>query len=552
MSRVRCQARLRLELESPFLSRGLSAAGLGIDMAQARNAMGQVVLPGDMILGNLLQACRDLGLKDAEALFGQKSEDERIDDPDSNAPRRGQINLSDLVATTPEKGGAITRVKIDDETGSVQSGALAVIELPYPLGQKVVFEGQMLLWLPEGEADATLAELKRALKMIPAVGGLKSVGFGWVLNADLTVERKDTLAAPQPKDIADERVYLTLTFDRPLLVDAERLAGNVFRGRAVIPGAVLKGALARRLERAGVVCGQDLSDVVFGHAFPLQADGKTLSHLPSPLSVVADQDGATVRDLLLEDGAAPLLNGKAPLFAIDWKNGGAVRAKLGLLDDRDFEHDTRTRTAINEKTGTSEEAQLFSYAALIPGDCRWRCELDQGKADGKVFRTLLAMLEQGLDGIGKTGATASITVAPATLPAAAPLSGQADLWAVTLRTPALLNDPDALRDGRTLLDDYKAYWAERGATLKTFFARQWLAGGYQAMRFRTDKTLYQPYLLTEPGSVFLLHGDLGTVLGGLLRSNLPIRPKGLDWRTCPFMPENGYGAFDLTTELRHV
>lgn len=547
MSRMRYQTTLWLELESPFLSRGLTAAGFGIDMAQARDADGKVVLPGDMILGNLRQAVRDLDAPDTiallEDLFGRQSDDE-----DSNAPRRGHIVIADLVAQTlePDQGGAMTRVKIDDATGSVAHGALAVVELPYPLGQRVQFKGEVLFWAEPGKLDAVLSGLRDALALIPAVGALKSVGFGWVVSVSLDQPSATDLAPPMPRLGVDGRVELTLHLDRPFLVDAERLAQNVFQGREVIPGAVLKGALATRLARAGCTdFDDDLSNVVFGHALPSCA-----SQAPLPFSLATDQDCAVFSDFLLDDGPR-LIGNSVPVFAPDWKDENAVRALLGWEPVPEFAYDTRTRTAIDGETGTSLESQLFSYAAIIAGQNSWHCVLDQGGADEAAFRTIVAMLEQGLDGIGKTGARARITVRPAQTPTARALpSGQ---WALCLRTPALLNDPQALRDGTTLFDDYARYWETKlDARLVRFFARQRLAGGYQGLRFRRDKASYQPFLLTEPGSVFLLEGNCQDRLDHLLRRNLPPRPDGVSWRTCPFMPENGFGAFCLNAGVPHV
>lgn len=543
MSRVRCRLTLSLVLESPFLSRGLAAAGLGIDMAQARDDLGWVILPAEMILGNLRQAWVELGL-DLE-LFGCKSKDEA----GSNTPERGNIILTDLVAQTEEKGGTTTRVEIDEETGSVKPGHLAVVELPYPMGQEVTFTGTVLLWLEEAKVKSTIVDLTRALELIPAVGAMKSAGFGWIVGRGLHLEETTPLARPSPHGLKGGRAVLSLTFDRPLLVDAQRLAGNVYRGSAVVPGAVLKGALARRLERAGVdkELGDDLSRVVFGHAFPVDVAGG-LSHLPLPLSLTTDREGAKIIDLLLDDGR---LDANFSFGPTKEKVESRVRAALGK-PMRKMTFDTRTRTAVQDDTGSPESGKLFSYGAVITRGLEWRMELDQGKASDDGFRRLLGALAEGLDGIGKTGASATIRIDEAALPPAPSLAGHDGIWALVLRTPATLNDVAALRDGRELEEDYRLYWQGLGLTMTRFFARQRLAGGYQGMRFRRDHSVYEPFLLTEPGSVFVLSGDAGGRLASLVRSNLPLRDAGLDWKTCPFVPENGFGAFDLIAEARHV
>jgi hypothetical protein len=534
MSRTRFEARLRLTLESPFASHGLTAAAWGVDVAQARDADGRVILPGDMIRGNLRQAFLDLGL-DVRSLFGVEDGDDR-----------GRLIIGDLVAETPESPAILTRIEIDDDTGSVESGALVTVELSHPIGQEVEFTGPLVVFADD---KAVLADIERALRLIPAVGAFKSVGFGIVVKAGVTPISARSMALPTQIAAWDDRVSLTMTFDRPLLVDADRIADNVFRGRAVIPGAVLKGALAARLSHAGRHgLEQALSTMVIGHAFPLHQQTEELSHLPLPLSLVTDEADATIADLLRAlprgETRAVLVGGTAPKFRVDWKDEAKARGLLGLRPDRGFTFDTRTRTAVDSGTGASAEGQLFSYSAVVPGNCRWRAVVDRNGADPEAFRILLATLAEGLDGIGKTDARAEISIGPAPM---APVATADGTWAITLTTPAVLNDPAALRQDADLWADYSAYWSKvvPGATLLSFFASQRLAGGWQAMRAR--RTDYYPWLLTEAGSVFLLRGGDGARIGSLLRTGLPL-PSWLaeaTWRTCSFVPENGFGAFRL-------
>lgn len=550
MSRQRIQATIRLTLESPFISQGLTAAGFGFDVAQARGADGRVLLPGDLLRGNLRQAFVDLGF-DPRPLFGHKS-------TSGDLPDRGRLILGDLVAITPESegGASLTRIEIAEDTGSVKSGALVCIELPFPIGQSVVLEGPLTLVTSD---DGELDRLGKALRLIPAVGAFKSVGFGRVEKAEITHVIRRPLVLPAPRKAGSDRVHLTMTFDRPLLVDAQRIADNVFQSAAIIPGAVVKGALAERLaERQDSALAKALTNTMFGHAFPLFDNCEERSHLALPLSLVCDDDETMVCDALLSHiSAPPQLKEKAPKFRASWKkNMDDFLLTRNIPSNRRIIFDTRTRTAIDPELGASQDGQLFSYSMVVPGDCRWRTEIDRGSADPDDFRTLLAVLEEGLDGIGKTGASAAITVRDVPIPVAVPVPGYADLWAVTLTTPALLNDPQRLLKDGDLTADYTAYWRQAAnLEMVNFFATQRLAGGYQAVRFPSRPDGYYPWLLTEPGSVFLLKGD-GASLEDLLRSNLPL-PSWLDqatWQTCPFVPGNGYGAFRLNAakEVPHV
>jgi hypothetical protein len=164
-------------------------------------------------------------------------------------------------------------------------------------------------------------------------------------------------------------------------------------------------------------------------------------------------------------------------------------------------------------------------------------------------RRLVALLRQGLDGIGRTGARASFDDLPAAAraPAVAPVRGYDDLFAVVLLTDAVLTDPS--RGDRSAEEAYRAYWsaALRDAVLVDFVASQRLAGGYLAFRYRPWRGTYHPFTLTEAGSVFLLRGASADGLKRLARTGLPL-PRFADadpltWETCPFVPQNGFGAF---------
>jgi hypothetical protein len=544
MSRVRCQARLRMVLESPFLSRGLTAAGLGVDMAQSRNQDGRVMLPGDMILGNVRQAWDELGLGRAD-LFGAKSGD-KSDQPDSNAPQRGHLLIGDLVAQQDDEEATLTRVRIDDDTGAAANGGLFVVEMPFALGREVEFCGDVVYWVEADESQAVCDDLEKALKLIPAVGAMKSAGFGWVVEVSLTLdENRPTTAPPMVADPVADRIALTITLDRPFLVDARRVADNVFQGSSVIPGAVFKGAVAQRLARAGLKAGDELTRIVFGHAFPADAPVAPLPH-----SLAVNKPCTEFDDFLLNPEPR-LIGGEVPCFAPDWKDEAKVAALVNRPYAQSLQFETRTRTAIKAETGRPEDGQLFSYAAVRPDGRSWRAVLDRNGADKAFFEQVVAMMRQGLDGIGKTSAIAQVQIAELPAPVVQPLKD--DLWALVLCTPALLNDPEALRGGTSLHDDYAAYWQTVvGGKLVRHFARHRLAGGYQGMRFRRAAGTYQPYVLTEPGAVFLLQGDCGEALEALARANLPPRPTDATWKTCPFMPENGFGAIHIATGAPHV
>jgi hypothetical protein len=77
-----------------------------------------------------------------------------------------------------------------------------------------------------------------------------------------------------------------------------------------------------------------------------------------------------------------------------------------------------------------------------------------------------------------------------------------------------------------------------------------MVGGYHAMR-RRPYSAYYPFVLTEAGAVFRLEivdEEGRRKFTDALRFGLPLPDlggKAVSWRTCPFVPENGYGEIVL-------
>ena len=165
-----------------------------------------------------------------------------------NEPLRGRLTISDLTASVvdPSKFLETTRIAIDDDTGAVAEGMMQVIEIVAPFGEEVVFEGSATVFVPIGQENMWEKRFDQAMKLITAIGAVKSAGFGEVVKASV----KRVAASPMTisaavASAAGARRY-RVTFDRPILVDADWIADNAMCGAAVIPGAVFKGALGKR------------------------------------------------------------------------------------------------------------------------------------------------------------------------------------------------------------------------------------------------------------------------------------------------------------------
>lgn len=585
---------LTIELESPFLTRSVEATDVILDSHILRDADGEAILPGTLVKGVIRDALTTLKkrlgtldyqsathhlLDDLGTLFGKASGHDALGRPlperseasnagwsADNQPDRGQLDIADLIAVTPEPpredrpGHAhrLARVEIDDRLGAAREGHLQFIELPWPIGTPVTFTGKMYLRRNAScPADRAAWLIEKVLKLVPAVGAIKSAGFGKLLSVAVSPPEPHLLAPDSGWTDTDQ--FVELTFDRPILVNADRPQANIIRGDDVVPGAVIKGAMAQMLDAADMATqlSDALAETVVTHAFPVtdkgQADNAPRRPLPLSLTRVAD----SFEDVLLTEqldavGRKPGLH----RFQTDWKHADwkAAWAAHRMSEDEPA-RDVRTQTAIDPDTGGADEERLFSVSAVRPEGWRWilrlSASLEAVTADQRAW--LLGTLTSGLPDIGRTRAHAFGKVVPGIeqLPnTGAGIKGRADTYAFTLETPALLNDLAQLRAAPDVGRDYAAYWRHLGYRLLRFFARQKLAGGHIALRYPQRDDAYEPYLLTEPGSVFLVerldkprHEPHDLARWGLPLSRSVTRQH---WKQCPFLPKNGFGQVRLT------
>lgn len=600
---VRLEFTLEITVRTPFLFRGNAGASLGYDEAMLRDPQGRPLIPGDQVKGllrhtwdSLIEAAGAASLPSRDELFGTASRAEEST-TEGDVPLRGMISVSDLTAALPgqeanHKPDTAYRVEIDDTTGAAKTGALQVIEQVAAPGLDILFKGKIVLLVEKARADQVTKALRAAFGMIQSIGAMKSAGFGAAVSVRLSDKPAETaLTIPaSPKPRTGTRFAFDVTFDRPVLADAQKLtANNAFLGAEILPGAVFKGALGTKATHFfGRTWPDEFSKALaalhFTHAYPV-APGTPATQAPGlprlPLSMIAlkQQKGQTP-ELLIRDAlggtmqSAALINGLAPFHPIDWKDSWyePAYAAAGLAGLPERPAHARTRTAIQEVdeqkqlTGDAVlDGQLFTLIARNHTGAdgtphAWRFEVDLAGLDSSLIpaaHRLLDLLESGLDGVGKTDAIATLqplgAVAP---PAARHMAGRPGCYALVLRSPAVMHDLASLHDADgnwccSPDEAYAAYWAAvlPGAKLETFFASQRLAGGYLAHRRRLyGRDTYYPFLLTEPGSVFLLSNADEAAINRLLRTGLPLPAfpaasvSEVTWQNCPFVPENGYGS----------
>ena len=556
---------LEIKVRSPFLFPGLAAAPFGLDACALRDADGNLLIPQDQVRGVLRHALAELVVgsqgntvtdADFTLLFGKPSGDASADDfaSVSNAPERGRLLFGDLAADTQHATGRAVRVEINSETRAAKEGHLMMVEQAAPNSVDVRFKGHAVLFATDEQAATWIPALAAATSYVSAIGAMKSAGFGEVTDFVVIEASRTPLAPKDTAPVPAERRRYKLTIDRPFLVDSHRAADNAYIGSKIIPGAAIKGLLARTL----ALCGQQpekddaLSKLAIFHARPEGMDG------PIPRSVVIAKDDSSLKvgDALqtpLDKGAAiDTIPGR---FHPDWKESDKAEAArvLELHPGPDLMRDVRTHVAIEQKTGTAAESQLYVTSAVIPGGHAWIIDVDYSEiVDGSDRARLAAMLESGLDGLGRTGASISFLQSdtPPKTTVLKPVHWRPDAYAVILDTDAVMASPE---NGTDALEAYRQYWQRvcPDAELLNFFASQRLAGGYVALRGHDPDEGYRPFWLTEAGSVFLLAGDIGERLAKLAATGLPaphMDGKELGWQRCIYQPENGYGRIRVDYE----
>jgi len=585
-----------LTLQGPVLSKSSSSGEYGIDAAMARRN-GNPFLPGTLVLGRLRQSLEEL-LEATDGVFIDQIEIDRLlgrkkgsqDSPGIVDPDRKTIYATDFVATDSGRKDTQYRIRMDDNLGAAAQGAYLVIDSAFAPGSTVHFEGRIRYVLKDGEADTIRERIKKGLCWTTSFGAQRTVGFGRLHAIKIETEQQQVSSQATP-DQKRTHWDLLVKPQEPFCIAKRKTGRNLFESEDIIPGGVLKGAIAstwgmllgkgpnntidEQFDRGRIELSRNFDKIRFTHGFPTDAaEGKRPVCFPQSLvkydEIIQGEKITRLDDVARKDKAELFGSSKksAPAFSIDWKKSGDVLAMFGW---RDLSKELRVRTAMDRTTRSSKEAQLFAYEMIVPDGYAWKALIDMSRVDNKerekVQEQLSGILAHGLTGFGKTKSYA-LTQTTITEPPSI-VEPPDDIYVITLQTPAVLCDPDGLDKGRThndLLKSYTEAWDNlSGGALQLvrFFARQSLAGGYYLHnRFQSARDYY-PWLLTDPGSVFVLKKVSGGAHGKIvkwLQCGLPMPDRlkdryksgalpGDDWRCCPYIPENGYGEIAVNIDL---
>ena len=575
---------------------------------------GKVYIPGTLLKGKLAESLAQLAMIDPRLeRLNRDWLGVHSDQPGSNNdPYRGRLMIDDLIAITSEEksstDGVRTRIKINEALGSVDEKMLQVTEMPFAPGLSVEFKGQARFFADEDKALEVERFVRTGLHWLTQVGADRSVGFGRLKRVCVKRIAGRKAESTLPKGVAPVALDIVIRPLGPLCISKHKIGGNLFESEMFIPGNVLKGALAEtwaalaggRLNNG--VAGLDDSkrsalknnfeNLRFRHAFPALAVPERQRPQAVPHSVVKAKHGkqSVIRDVAAQGDPAVFVFKDnpntdcliAPAFRTDWKatDFEKVDPHFGWAHPA---KELRVRTAIDSKkrradkgnpdTGVEPEGKLFAWEMVHPFTSKgkkvvWHSRVDLcgvNEADLADVAEQLAELLSVLSFVSKTKAPCEVAI-KSVLPVSNTVHDMPETVAIVLQTPALLCDPrfqyltgGTQKSGTLSFDNlhqhYAAVWeskefAEGALTLKHFFASQSLAGGdYLHRRFRKDKA-YNPWLLTDAGSVFVFQvtntAKARTVIDKWVERGLPL-PKwaetvwGCDWKTNPYLRENGFG-----------
>lgn len=536
--------RVTLVLRGPILTQSSVSGPWGVDAVCARNADGQLYLPGSLVRGKVRESFEQLGLDPfqrsrsldmGDYLAQGEANDARADalrdrsrrQLELDRPRRVyDMTFSDFVAEGdwPEAGiHSLTRVTMDPSTRAAKKGGLRTLDCPVLPGQPIRFTGSVY-YLSRGTETGVESALQRALGWITSFGSDQSVGYGRLISTELE-------SADVALDFVDSGDFKTadvdFTFEDYLCFPNGVVNGNVYESDRVISGAVIKGAMAAAIKdflslkpaadivaegednrHLGLLC-KYFNSLVVTNAVPCRIGTQKLL-TQAPLSLVSDGKDGFIDLATYHDLAEPLVAGKAIAFQTDWKGEThqAYEKRLGLDHARDFpRQELRVRTAVDTAKGRSHDGKLFAYRGYSPSGFSWRCsvtlsdpcnqvEAEQRQALGRQLR---AVLQSGWMQFGKTktrGSGKVINKQLAELPPPSQVDGH-NGFVVRLLGDALMLDPREIEAGSGRLSPslervdsmYGDYWHDvSNGILRHLPARRFaantLVGGYQAFRFR--------------------------------------------------------------------
>ena len=594
----KCRLDFTLEVEGPFLCKATAPAMWGIDASFDRNYEGKFYIDRSHIKGKVREALIETGIATKDEILSWlggegENKDGRIYFSDFFL--EGQEQASRV----PE--GTLSRIRVEPERKVVENTALVAMENAFPSGSVTKWNGNIhFLAKDDKDFDCIAPKITAALKWIDAFGSEKAIGFGQLRKVVSQMKKKDpvTLPGETGKTEQNENLSLYIKASEPFLLPHERKKqNNYMESDIIITGNRIKGALVQAINEylnpGGTktpvgpyhksasthlpFLAKYFEKIRFTHAFPSAVEKRPVV---IPYSCIQTDDKYV--DVSLCDNPEETLT-KDISFQIDWKDPSSILNMFGWVNPITI---TKTRTAIDGKTRSAKKEKLFTYQYVCPvyyddtekreKQVIWVGNVNLGAIDNikeraQLVNELRHVCSNWLRHLGKRDSSVNVDLRDGS---AEPVQAEAadrdnnGLYVVTLQADTMMVDhKDLINKGQTgegLNELYKNYWEEISTNgkdgpvfrLERFYAHQVLRTTYESSRSKNGK-FYYPFFLTGAGSVFVLsavdgkENDAVNLINKWRQRGLPVpkwvkdtynggKGEGL-WRSCPFVPENGYG-----------
>lgn len=558
---------LTLTFQGPLLTQSSGTIALGLDV-EMQYYQDLPAINGSLIRGNIRHTLNEFDqilegelTKDINTWFGSESISQY-------KPQRTKIDFDFfwLLTTNYKKTqNQRTRIAINQRTGTVEEGALQIVEDCFPIGSdNPVFSGKInARFIDRKEQKQFEKWLNKALDYIPAMGSFKGIGWGKLIEAKLNSQKTEHPTLPENAT----RFGIQLQFDRPFCLGRPRTTeSNQIISDDFIAGNVIKGLIARLYNDDKETLAKQLcfDQLIISHALATDKQSNKRAQ-PIPLSFAIYK--GKVIDMA---GAQKTVWKSAPQFSPDWKEED--KEKINAIMQQGIANLQRlvvVRTEINSANHVSEQGKLFSLECISPEQHLWCADIDlcniAKEKQTSVLSNLQQKLSKGLTGIGKTKAQAKISFhldKPYKAEVNALTLGR---HIITLITAARILSPDLSIQGTNsasqLKKAYQNYWQHaldnQQLILDTYFAEQTLTGTYyHQQRHQTEKKYY-PEWLTNAGSVFVLTINDEDTLARLIKlasTGIPAHQEvdgsKANWKTTPYLPEQGYGEIQINNPVQ--
>ncbi|MDM8539456.1 hypothetical protein QUF90_00070 [Desulfococcaceae bacterium HSG9] len=588
-----------LTVAGPILTAGSTYSGWGLDAVFYKDWQRNYALPGSLIRGKLREAMTNImSVSPSDSFnvkqwFGEKSSD-REGAAESYAPHRGILKLSDFIykAEVSESADLIrTRIRIEPERLVVEKGALIISESPFASGGEFLWEGQVEFFVSEEDQAEYLSQLKKAFHFIPSIGADTTVGCGRLLSVQFKKMKNFRIPASNNGKNDQDAIGLDVSLElrEPMLIGGVKRTETIFESEEIVPGAVLKGAMATGLNRlaGNMSLGQSIDErnefvsAAFPHLAKFYTALRFLHAIPAeepyirkesiPLSVVCY--GNEYENIAFKESEAEIWakDTKPVSFRIDWKGNQPKIYKRPKL-----KYHPVMRTAIDEDLLKADDSKLYSFRMIKPAkEICWNFQVlfpenmpedEKTGLDEEIHKALPLALRY----IGKRQSRVDLSSKHIKPRKSLSRLNDALSFAITLRSSAIMVNPyyiaekseEVFDDHELMKSFYEGYWHDlfgNAVIMKRWFASQELQGGYIGMRFMKDH--YRPFYLTSEGSTFVFiiqnHKSAEEKLKSLFREGLPLPSwaqkeygGSLPWKRCPFVPQNGYGEIQISLKMK--